>query len=474
MGATFGGSGVVVPSRRKIAPRHQEGNMGKTTRREFIGKVGATAVGASLAAKGLSIPKSESSAKKKVMANDKVVIGLIGCGGMGAANMRNLMGHPEVEVAALCDVDENRVPGDLAEVEKKYGKKPSVYKDYRKMLERKDINAIIVGTPDQWHALNLIHTVEAGKDSYCEKPISHNITEAVAMMNATKYHKKIVQVGTWQRSTREFTDAIAYIRSGKLGKIVSCRAWITDGFRAGRHQPESVPKGLDYDFWIGPAAMVPYVPSRVHFNWRWFMNTGSGMSGDWGVHMIDIALLGMSKSNDLVMPTEIHSIGGQWAITDDDRTAYDTNETIMKFNDPNFVLTWSVLRDHPGKPGHGTEFVSADGKTLRVWRGGWVVLDPDGKELPKEQANPPSDHWRNWLDCLVSRKSPTGDIASVGQTTIVCHLANAALMAGETVKWDKSKMDIAGKAGKDTMAYSRKYRAPWKLPVYKTTQGQSG
>ncbi len=441
--------------------------MKKSSRREFLGKVGAAAVGAGLASTGLGAFAEPKTARRRVMANDKIVLGLIGCGGMGAANMRNLMGHPEVEVAAVCDVDENRMAGDIADVEKKYGKKPEVFHDYRKMLERKEINAIIVGTPDHWHALNLVHACEAGKDAYCEKPISHNIMEANAMVGAARHFKRIVQVGTWQRSTPEFTDAIAFIRAGKLGRITGCRAWITDTFKAGRQTVQPVPKGLDYDFWLGPAKFVPYKPNHVHFNWRWFMNTGSGMSGDWGVHMIDIALLGMSKGNDLVMPIEVTSHGGQWAYTDDDRTAYDTNETLMLFSNPTFTLQWSVLRDHPGKPGHGTEFISEDGRTLRVWRGGWVVLDPEGKEMPKESSEPPTDHWRNWLDCLASRKAPVADIASVAQTTIVCHLANASLLAGQTVYWDKSKMDIVGKAGKDTQAYSREYRKPWKLPMYK-------
>jgi predicted dehydrogenase len=225
-------------------------------------------------------------------ANNRIVLGLIGCGGMGAVNMRNLMDKQGVEVAALCDVDTGRMGGDIADVEKKYGRKPEIFRDYRKMLERKDIDAIIVGTPDHWHALNLIHTVESGKDAYCEKPISHNLVEARTMARAVAYHKKIVQVGTWQRSGKEFTDAIAFVRNNKLGsKIVLVRAWRTDGSQVGNEKPSTAPASLDYDMWIGPAAMVPYAGNHVHGNWRWFLNTGTGMTGDWGVHMLDIALL---------------------------------------------------------------------------------------------------------------------------------------------------------------------------------------
>lgn len=435
------------------------------TRRELLEKAGTVAA-AGMAAPLLTSLDLEKVAPKKASPNDTVVLGLIGCGGMGAANMRTLMGNPDVSVAAICDVDMDRVTGDYEDVRKKYGKAPDVYSDYRKLLERKDIDAVIVGTPDHWHALNFIHACEAGKDSYQEKPISHNIVEARAMANAAQRYKRVVQVGTWQRSTKEFTDAIQYVRDGKLGKIVLCRAWISDGTKLGRVKPSTPPAKLDYDFWIGPAAMVPYQSNRVHWNWRWIMNTGGGLSTDWGVHMMDIALLGMSKDQDLVMPVEVSAYGGQWAITDDDRTAPDTTEAILRFEKPDFAMHWSINRDHPGKPGHGTEFVSADGRTLRVWRGGWTLLDQDGKELPKEESEAPPDHWRNWLDCLKTREKPRADIASVAQTTIICHLCNAALYSGQTVRWDKQKMDIVGRAGKETMSYRREYRKPWKLPSY--------
>ncbi len=441
-----------------------EGN--RLSRRDFLGKAGAAAVGAGLAARALAVHSEPTRSAKTPGPNDKIVFGLIGCGGMGSANMKSFMGHPDVDVAAICDVDDDRMPGDFAEIKKKYGRAPAVYKDYRKMLEQRDIDAVIIGTPDHWHALNLIHACEAGKDSYCEKPISHNIEEAVAMAGAARRFKRVVQVGTWQRSTREFTDAIAYVRSGKLGKVTHCRAWIADGTRIGKRKPETPPSNLDFPFWIGPAELVPYQSNRVHWNWRWVMNTGGGLTTDWGVHMMDIALLGMSKDQDLVMPKEVYSCGGQWAITDDDRDAPDTIEALLRFEDPDFVMTWSVLRDHPGKPGHCTEFVGANGRTVRVWRGGWQVLDADGKELPKEQAPPAGDHWRDFLDCVKSRGMPRAGLASVAQTTIVCHLVNAALYANQSVRWDKARMDIVGRAGKQTLAYSRPYRKPWKLVRY--------
>lgn len=437
------------------------------SRRNFLKTSAVTAAGLGLGA--TSFGNDPLPVKKKTVSpNDKIIMGLIGCGGMGAANMRNLMGHDDVEFVAVCDVDTARMPGDIKSIEDKYGKKPEVFHDYRKMLERKDIDAIIVGTPDHWHAMNLIAAVEAGKDAYCEKPISHNFTEAKAMIAAKNHFKRVVQVGTWQRSTKEFHDAIEYIRAGKLGKITHCRAWIADGTRLGRKQATTPPTSLDYDMWIGPAEMTPYQENKCHWNWRWVRNTGGGLTTDWGVHMIDIALLGMSKGLDLVMPTEVTTYGGQWAFPDDDRNAADSIESIMRFHDPDFVLTWSVLRDHPQKDGHGTEFVSADGRTLRVWRGGWKILDDNGKELEKESAVPQeSDHWRNFLDCVKSREKPRADLDSAGQTTMVCHLSNMSLDAGgKTVKFDPKKQEVIGRDGKGVLSYERKYRNGYNLKKY--------
>lgn len=453
------------------------------SRRQILAKAGTAAAGMALGPKllaqnpsratdpngplNLMAVHTDTAPKPQTSANEKIVFGLIGCGGMGAANMRNFFGHADAEFAAVCDVDDNRMTGDIKSIEDKYKRKPDVYKDYRKMLERKDIDAVIVGTPDHWHALNCIHACEAGKDIYQEKPISHNIQEAVSMGAAARQFKRVVQVGTWQRSDPEFTNAIDYVRSGKLGKVTHCRAWIADGTRIGKVQPSAVPAGFDYDFWIGPAKMVPYQTNKTHWNWRWVMNTGGGLTTDWGVHMMDIALLGMSKDQDLVMPTEVQAYGGQWAITDDDRDAPDTIEALLRFKDPDFIMTWSVLRDHPGKPGHCTEFVGANGQTVRCWRGGWQILDGGGKELPKPEKPKVGDHWRDFLDCVKSRGTPRADLMSVVQTTLVCHLVNASLYAGETVRWDKAKMDIVGRAGKNTLAYSRPYRRPWVLPKYK-------
>ena len=193
------------------------------------------------------------------------------------------------------------------------------------------------------------------------------------------------------------------------------------------------------------------------------------MTGDWGVHMMDIGLLAMSKDTDLPMPTEVSAYGGKLAWPDDDRTTPDTHVAIMKF--PEFVMHWETGRkpiDGPEGPlNNATQFVGADGRSLTVWRGGWVVRSPDGKE--EERTKDPSfmgkyDHMQNFLDCIVSRQPTRSNLESMYQTTTVCHLANLSYLAGETIHWDKAKNDLVGKPGRDQLPYRREYRKPWSLP----------
>src|SRR5687768_1810184 len=248
----------------------------RTSRRQFLGRSGqaAAAVGLGAAVEGFRIQPVYAQERPKSAAKAPVM-GLIGCGGMGRANMNNFIGKG-IPIAAVSDVDEAHMRATADEVYKKQGKMPQQYKDYRQLLESKDIDAVIIGTPDHWHALPTIHAAEAGKDMYLEKPISHNITEGRAMVAAAERNKCVVQVGTWQRSTGAFVDAVAYVRSGKLGKLTTVRAWKTDEFRMGKNGRKDPPKSLDWDAWIGPAEMVPFTGKNGHFDWRWYWNFAAG------------------------------------------------------------------------------------------------------------------------------------------------------------------------------------------------------
>ena len=441
--------------------------MNNSNRRQFLSTSAATTAGFGMF--NILGARTSRAAVPPLSALKSPVIGLIGAGGMGRANTNVFMDH-QVPVAAVCDVDAGHAGEAAAEIEKKQGKKPEIYKDFRKLLERKDIDAVVIGTPDHWHALPCIHAAEAKKDMYLEKPISHDIREAKTMAAACKQHDRIVQVGTWQRSTAEFVAALDYVRSGKLGRIVVARAWKTDDANVGKGQAQEPPKELDYDFWIGPAEFVPYMGNNCHYNWRWFWNTAAGMTGDWGVHMIDIALLGLGKGgDDIALPLEAYNDGGKFAFPDDDRTTPDTQLALLKY--PHAVLQWETNRKPlDGEHDNGTQFIAENGNTVTVWRGGWSIKTKDNKDIEKpanpENMNGLSSHVRNFLDCVESRQQPRSNIASMAKTTIVCHLINASYLSRGPVRFNPENLDLEGDAGKNTLAYSREYRSPWTLPKY--------
>lgn len=352
------------------------------SRRDLIGGAGRTAAAAGLAGAALqpTVVLAQDGARG---ANDRLVGALIGCGGMGRGNMNNFIGKGG-RIAAVCDVDTRHMAQAASDAaSRQNGQAPEQIKDFRKVMERKDIDVIIVATPDHWHALPFIAACEAGKDIFCEKPISHNIVEGKAMVAAAKKFNRICQVNTWQRSNKDFVDAVHYIRSGKLGKIACVKAWKTDWFSMGKNAPQEPPSELDWDFYLGPAEKTPYTGKNGHFNWRWYYNTASGNTGDWGVHMIDIGLLAMSKDTDLVMPQSVSAMGGKFSSgPDDDRTTPDN--LIATFQFPEFVLHWQTGRrgleygyskqvpagdGGPQRPpqdilDNGTAFITADGSSL--------------------------------------------------------------------------------------------------------------
>ncbi len=437
--------------------------MEATTRRTFLASAGKAAVGAGLLASALPAPAIGRPLRAP---SERINMALIGCGGQGRGDMGAHMGFPEVEVIAVCDVDDRHSAEAARQVEKKYGTAPRVFKDFRKLLELKEVDAVIIGTPDHWHALTTIAACEAGKDVYVEKPLSHDIAESRAMVNAAKRFKRVVQAGTQQRSDQQFADAIEFVRSGRLGKVSVCRSWIVvNDHTVGKDKPRDPPKELDWDFWTGPAALEPYQDNKCHSSWRWFFNTGGGWSTDWGVHMIDIVLLGMNATQ----PLEVSSAGGK-LVTDDDATTPDTLVSLLRF--PDFVLTWELrqgnARGLDGGSNHGSEFIGRNG-TLIVDRGRWQVF-PEGDRLKDRPASVDlkgKGHAANFLECIRTRAKPRSDLESMHHTTTCCHLTNLAHLAGRSIKWDPVKEVVIGDPEAMRIgSYQREYRSPWKLPRY--------
>lgn len=438
------------------------------SRRRFINDAGKMVAGSSVLS---AIPIGILNCQNRIIgANENVIVGLIGCNGMGFANLRTFLGQPGVRCAALCDVDQNVLDRQSAEVEKITGTRPDLYKDYRKLIERNDIDVVIIGTPDHWHCLPMVEACEAGKDVYCEKPLANSIEELTIMVNAARKYDRVVQVGQWQRSGPHWRDAMDFVFSGKLGNIRTVKTWAYQGWM----KPVPVlpdgeaPEGVDYDFWLGPAAKRPFNPNRFHFNFRWFWDYAGGLMTDWGVHIIDFGLYGMKVD----APVSVMASGGKFAYPDDASETPDTLQAIYEFD--GFTMMWEHATGIDGGPygrTHGVGFIGNNG-TLVVDRGGWEVIPEkdDGKEkmervpLQKGPGNDLEIHVQNFLECIKTRKGPNCDVAIAANTARVAHMGNIAFKTGRKLYWDKSENQFINDDEANSLMKAH-YRAPWVLPT---------
>jgi predicted dehydrogenase len=407
--------------------------MSSIHRRQFLGASAAVAA-------GLAVPHVLGAEKKAVSANDKVRVALIGCGGMGRYNLSDFMRLPDFEVTGVCDVDRNHINDTLKQIEqaKRPAGKVKTSQDFRKILDSKDVDAVIVGTPDHWHAYVLIAACASGKDVYCEKPLSHNIVEGRAMVNAAKNHKRVVQIGTQQRSGQHFKDAVKYVQSGKLGHVFMCRTWITNGTPPeGCGNPpdqDQPPAGVDYDMWLGPAPKRKFNRARFHHDFRWFFDYGNGLCNDWGVHLNDVILWGMKVAS----PLSVSAVGGKQEMKDNSDTP-DTLDIYYEYSGFTHVYTVRRGRTLFGFHGsHGMEFQGSHG-TLTLDRGGWWVR-PEGTHVKAERHGGSEQHFahvNNFLHCLRHRSEKTAsDIEDMHHATVTAHLANISYKVKRRIYWD--------------------------------------
>jgi predicted dehydrogenase len=368
----------------------------------------------------------------------------------------------------MCDIDRNVLTNRTNDLIKLGFAKPKLYVDYRKMLENKDIDVVIIGTPDHWHCLTLVNSLEAGKHAYVEKPIGKSIAEINIMQKAVKQHNKIVQVGQWQRSQPHFVDAVKYLRSGKLGRIRTCKAWsYVDWKGAVPKVPDTkVPDGVDYDMWLGPAPKRPFNQNRFHFTFRWYWDYAGGLMTDWGVHLIDYILYGMDKA----VPTSVMAIGGKYAFPDDAMETPDTMTAVYDFKD--FTMIWEhtigIGNGNYGRA-HGMSYIGENG-TLVLDRNGWEVIP----EKQRIQALPVQKnvgvgldlHTRNFLDCLKNH-TPEKLNASIEvgrNVALVAQMGNIAFRTGEKVSWDNAKQQFATATANKFIV--PEYHNGWTLPKY--------
>jgi predicted dehydrogenase len=435
----------------------------KTNRRNFIKS-------STLAGVGISAYPGLLNAARNTAGN-KLVVGLIGVNGMGFNNLKAFLSYPEVECAALCDVDSNVLNKRAMETEEITGKKPKLYNDYRKLLEQKDIDAVIIGTPDHWHCLQMIHACEAGKDVYCEKPLGNSIGECNLMVKAARRYDKVAQVGQWQRSDTHWQDSVKYLQGGELGRIRTVKSWSNVGWKGSIPKVENspVPPGVDYDMWLGPAPETPFNMNRFHFTFRWYWEYAGGLMTDWGVHLLDYALAGMNQ----YVPKSVMSSGGKYAFPDDAMVTPDTMMAIYDFGD--FGLLWEhtvgIYGANYGR-GHGVAFVGEHG-TLVVDRGGWEVIpESSGFGVKKgleaitiKKSGPDGLHLHvgNFIDCIKTREKPNCDIEIGADIAKFAHLGNISYRLGEKLFWDAANQKFIGNKKADEMI-NLNYRKPWELP----------
>jgi predicted dehydrogenase len=434
-----------------------------TDRRTFIRNTTLATAAVGLTA---TIPMAMNSCAG---ANEKLVCGLIGANGMGFSDLQAFLKIPNTECAAICDVDENVLNKRLADTEKIQGKKPKGFGDFRKLLEEPGIDVIIIGTPDHWHCLTFVNAAQLGKHIYCEKPLANSIAEINIMEQAANKYKKIYQVGMWQRSDKHWQDAVAFVNSGKLGKIRAVRTWSYQGWmKSIPVKPDGpVPEGVDYNFWLGPAAERPFNPNRFHFNFRWFWDYAGGLMTDWGVHIIDFGLYGMNAK----APKSVMSMGGKYAYPDDACETPDTMQALYEFD--GYTMLWDhgigIDGGYYGRS-HGVGFVGNNG-TLVVDREGWEVIPEGGKkplmervELQKGDGKGLDNNMLNFVECIKDNNRNTNvNIEIAANTARVAHLGNIALKTGRRLYWDAEKSSFINDDEANKLL-TPTYRAPWGLP----------
>lgn len=415
-------------------------------------------------------------------ANERVQVGFIGYGLIGSEHVRDFKKHADADLAALSDVYQPRLEQGVAAC----GGRAKGYSDFRRLLDDKDIQAVVVSTPDHWHALLTIMACAAGKDVYVEKPLTVFIREGRWMVEAARRYQRVVQVGTQQRSGKHYQKAVEMLRAEYIGKVMSARMGAFRNVMPGFGAPadSAPPSDLDYDMWLGPAPKRPYNPHRSLYHFRWFWDYSGGQMTNLGAHEIDIVQWAMRVKG----PAAVSSSGGRFVLEDSGETP-DTQDALFEY--PGFTASFSLREASAGHRGEGRlEFFGSKG-TLGIDRSGFEVY-PDMKidpmnaipvfsghpsggpkhsttrpepwiepfKMPGSSAEQLELHVRNFLDCVKSRERPIADVEQGHQVTTACHLANISLRTGRKIRWNPETEEITGDS-EAAKWLERPYRKPW-------------
>lgn len=402
--------------------------------------------------------------------NDTLVVGLIGCRGMGFGDLTNHIKQPNVVCGGLCDVDRTVLEARAKDVEEMTGTRPRLHGDYRSLLDDPDIDAVIIGTPDHWHCLQMTDACAAGKDVYVEKPMANSIAELDAMASAARRHERVVQVGQQQRSGKHWREVVDFVRSGTLGDVRQIKVW--GFFDYGKGQPRvpntEPPEHVDFDMWLGPAPDQPFNPSRFHSVWRHQWDFGGGLLTDWGVHLLDVVIWAMEIDE---APRSVSASGGIYTYHDRAIETPDTLAVVYDMGD--FTVTWEHLAGlgrglydrH-----YGIAFMGNNG-TLVVNRSGWEVVaeETDGKALIEpipftegEQGNHEA-HAVDFIEAVKIRRDPACTVEMGRAAAFVAHLGNVSYRTRSRIVWNEHTQRFAANRAANELIRPA-YRDPWTFP----------
>jgi predicted dehydrogenase len=420
-----------------------------TSRRSFLKTTSAVVAASSLPCWFIEECAAQRIRRETVVStapSERVNLALIGCGGQGRSDARNAQRYGKI--VAACDVDIRHLANARKDFPGAHG-----YSDFRKLLERKDVDAVICGTVDHWHTLVSMAAMKAGKDIYCEKPLTLTIDEGKRLVEVQRQTKRVLQTGTQQRSSIYFRLACNLVRNNRIGKIHKVEVWIPAGLRRGPFKTSSVPDGFDYDFWLGQTPKVEYVKERTHFSFRYWWEYSGGTMTDWGAHHNDIVLWALDMDGSGPVSIEgkqlVDMIPGGFTAASEYEVTYTYANGVVHTCKSTTASEWHGGVKDPNGQQHGIKFHGSDG-WIWVTRGRIKASNRQilAEKLPEDskQVYLSNNHMGNFIDCVKSRESPICSVETGHRSASLCHLGVIAIRLGRKLRWDTNKEEFVGDA----------------------------
>ncbi len=415
------------------------------------------------------------SSMGKAAPSERVRVGIIGVGGRGMGLTSLFARNPYVEVVSVADVDSRRIPRAQEIVRRYQPRRPEGTQDFRRIIDDRSIDAVVIATPDHWHAIPTILACMAGKDVYVEKPASHNIVEIERMLAAMKKYGRVIQMGSQHRSTERLKSAIEYARTGTLGRCLFAKGWESARQKSIGYPPDGEPpSGVDYDMWLGPAPKRPFNPNRFHGSWRWFFDYGTGDLGNDGVHRLDMAMAVLEAACEarneepLGWPVRIHGGGGKWYF-DDMQEFPDTMQVTYQFEGPHpRLVTYELRIWTPYTMEQETEgaAVYGDEGYMIIGNNRWRAYTRDNRLVKEVKGDSnAAPHVQDFIDCIKTRNRPACDLETVGaRATVMCHAGNISARLGRSLLFDRKTLSFVDDREANRLRDREEWRKPWTLP----------